>query len=456
MKKTVTYLFILILPGLVCCGNEPFLTTPTDTSNHTPRTLEELQQVLDNDEVMNGTGQQSGTVPSLLVSGTDEITLSGLNQKYLTEQDIQQYTWGDDPFGSKACPDWDSPYRVILYANVVLDGLSKLTNQEQEQGKSIKGGALFFRAFMHYSLAQVFAPPYQPATATSDWGVPLRYSSDVNEEIKRATVQETYESILQDLHQAVSILPDTAAYKTRPSKAAALALLARVYQTMGQPAEALNAADHCLTIDDGLLDYRLFKTPSAGSFPFTGQNQEVLFLSLMSRSNLHAEVNPHFIANYQDTDLRKSLFFYALTKTSKGFCGSYGGSYYLFAGMATDEVYLIKAECQVRLGQSKEALLTLQQLLHNRYVAEALPSLNNPEDPAAVLQLVLDERPKELYGRGLRWTDLRRLNTEGRAIHLSHTYQGNVYQLEPSSPRYTWPIPAIELAFHPDMPQNTR
>jgi starch-binding outer membrane protein, SusD/RagB family len=52
------------------------------------------------------------------------------------------------------------------------------------------------------------------------------------------------------------------------------------------------------------------------------------------------------------------------------------------------------------------------------------------------------ERKKELLFRGLRWTDLRRLNKESNlASTISHVYNGTSYSVIPNSYQYTFPIP---------------
>jgi hypothetical protein len=62
------------------------------------------------------------------------------------------------------------------------------------------------------------------------------------------------------------------------------------------------------------------------------------------------------------------------------------------------------------------------------------------------LQLVIAERKKELVFRGLRFTDLRRLNKEGAGIWLNRVVNGIVFQLPPNDLRYTLPIPNDAIA----------
>ncbi|MBN8856731.1 MAG: RagB/SusD family nutrient uptake outer membrane protein, partial [Sphingobacteriales bacterium] len=75
---------------------------------------------------------------------------------------------------------------------------------------------------------------------------------------------------------------------------------------------------------------------------------------------------------------------------------------------------------------------------------------------AQALDTILVERRKELPFRGVRWTDLRRLNLEGRTITLTRVLNGTTYQLPPNSKLYTLPIPPDVIIFNPNMKQNPR
>ncbi|SEO05236.1 SusD family protein [bacterium A37T11] len=429
---------------LTSCGKEPFLTTLPDLSLQVPRSLNDLQKLLDNDVVMNGSNTGSGgLLPSLAVSGTDEVTFPTASSSTLGKAAIQQFIWGDDPFQGHTTAEWDLPYRAILYANTVLDGLAqlKINESERTQYNTVKGGALFHRAFLHFSLAQVFAGPYHLQTAEPDLGIPLRKTSDIQEPLYRASLKDTYTFILDDLFQAEKLLPDTAYYKTRPSKAAVYALLSRVYLCLGNIENARFYASRCLEITSEVINFNEKQTSTKITYAFSLPNPEIIYYAVLIVSPLQAAVNPQLVNSYTPDDLRKSLFYKTAGKDGYQFIGSYLGTAAFFAGLATDEQYLVKAECEARMGEVAEARITLQKLLQYRYKGtEYLSKLREQAD--SLLTVILQEREKELYGRGLRWMDLRRLNAEGRHIVVTHIYQDKTYTLLPNSESYTWPIPS--------------
>jgi hypothetical protein len=112
----------------------------------------------------------------------------------------------------------------------------------------------------------------------------------------------------------------------------------------------------------------------------------------------------------------------------------------MFSGLATDEVYLIKAECLARTGNYTQAMNVLNQLLVTRYKSGTFVPIVAANAQEA-LDTILAERRKELPFRGLRWSDLRRLNLEGRNIIVNRFVNGENYELLPKSNRYVLPIP---------------
>jgi hypothetical protein len=71
------------------------------------------------------------------------------------------------------------------------------------------------------------------------------------------------------------------------------------------------------------------------------------------------------------------------------------------------------------------------------------------------LSLILEERRKETLFRGLRWLDLRRLNSEGANITITRGVDNKTYTLPPNSLRYVLPLPPDVINIT-GVPQNER
>jgi len=77
-------------------------------------------------------------------------------------------------------------------------------------------------------------------------------------------------------------------------------------------------------------------------------------------------------------------------------------------------------------------------------------------DATDALNKILVERRKELLFRGLRWSDIRRLNVEGANITLTRNIRGTLYTLPPNDIRSVMLISLGEILHSPDVQQNPR
>ena len=449
----------IIILFFAACKKSSFLDARPDQSLVVPSSLGDLQALLDNDRIINGTNGL-GVTPSLgEVACTDYYINEDDLYGFLSPLESNAYTWQQQVFNGEHIMDWNLPYKVIFFANTALEALNNIPidNSNQTAWDNVKGSALFYRAFMFWQLAQIFAPPYDITTAATDWGIPLRMKSDINEVIQRATVAVTYQQIMDDLTEALPLLPNTPLYATRPSKAAVHAMLSKVFLSMLNYTAATEHADACLQLQSTLIDYNNVDTTVA--FPFNELNEETIFFSTAVYVTItvpnYAIIDTALYNSYSDNDLRKKVFFSELSPGVRTFSGSYG-KYALFSGIATDEMFLTRAECYARMGNTEASLYDLNSLLAKRYRAGTYIPYTATTS-AEALMLILKERRKELVMRGIRWTDLRRLNKEDiYTEELSRTVNGIAYTLAPNDPRYTYPIPDEVISFNPGMPQNNR
>lgn len=433
---------ILILGlGLFSCNKKEFLDEKPRSDQFVPTTLEDFQALLDNDFVI-------GITPVLGELSADNYYILQSSWASLTTKEKNAYTWAKDIYeGEGKVVDWNTPYQQVLYTNVILEGLSKLpiTDENSKQWNNIKGAALFTRAYAFYNLAQVFALPYNAATANEDLGIPLKLTPNVDEKLQRSTLEQTYSQILKDLLEAKTLLPDTiSSTRIRPNKPAAFALLARVYLSMRQYDHAGANADSSLQLYRSLIDYNT-KDPVT-RIPFDKLNVETMYQSKFVETNILKGVSGSGLVDldlynsYSPNDLRRSLFFYTTPLGKFGFRSSYTGLIWAFTGLATDETYLIRAECRARSNNVSGAMDDLNTLLKQRWKTGTFVPFT-ATTPKQALDIILIERRKELPCRGVRWTDIRRLNQETYNIKPERFINNLPYELPVNSPLYALPIP---------------
>ncbi len=461
-RSTIIYTFLFFALINYDCDKK-FLDAKPNDRLEIPHTLVDFQALLDNLR-LTGSGGMAGGMPQLLLVGNDEYYVPDEIFAPFTTMSKNLYLWDQkDPYGgATSLNDWGFPYRVVYYANVALEGIEKIKKDgaNDAEWNNIKGGALFLRAHTFYTLAQVFAPPYNSASATASPGIPLRLKADISDKVQRATLEQTYQQIIKDLTEARSLLPALPLVKIRASRAGVFALLARTYQTMQDYEQALVYADSCLALQSDLIDYN--SVSATPTYPFLTMNDEVIFATtiIFNPNQLYyptrARVDSDLYASYSNTDLRKTLFFREREPGKFSFRGSYDNSGYPFMGLTTGEIYLIRAECHARANNVQAAMNDLNRILKKRYIIGSFVE-TTANDAKDALMKVLTERRKELVFRGLRWTDLRRLNqTSETAITIKRLVNGQPYELPPNDLRYTWPIPADAMGFNSDWKQNPR
>lgn len=455
-KYEIIYLLICGVTLLSC--EKSFLDKKPDQALLVPSTLTDFQMILD--------APVFGDSPGLNEISSGDFSISDAAFLRLSTLEQNAYLWKKNAFaGMPIVVEWYKAYQQVFSANVVLEGLEQMDGPSKESPdfNRLKATAWFYRALAFYELAGSFAKPYDPATAKNDPGIPIRLISDVKVKSKRGTVQETYGQILKELRQAADLLPETTSNKNRPTKCAAFALLSRVYLSMRDYDQALVYADKALGMNSKLLDYNgLSKTLIGNVFPSplpNGNDEVIFYRKILSYSfpvgSVIAALDLDLYQSYADGDLRKQLFFRDRGSDVYTFRGSYSGAMNvnLFGGLATNELYLNKAECLARKNDVDGALASLNTLLKNRWDRENFLLLK-AEDSEECLKLILTERRKELVARGLRWSDLRRLNKDSRfAVTLKREINGVTYQLWPDDNRYVFPLPDNEIT-GPEMPQN--
>lgn len=352
--------------------------------------------------------------------------------------------------------DWSNPYACVYKANISLKSLENISSANQEElWNNVKGQALFHRARAFLDLVFIFSLAYDSSTFESDLGIPLRLDPDFNLVVPRSNVRQTYEQIISDFKESISLLPNKGAHKVRPSKAASYAYLARTYLAMRQYDSCLKYSALCLSIQGDLMNFNSDPEISSGTgFLIKRMNKETIFELIWSSTSTlilttsRARISSEFYGLYNDDDLRKNVFFRANTGTNAGtynFRGSYSNSNGFFTGVAVDEVYLMRAECNARQGNVASALDDLNTLMENRWRAGRFVRFD-ASTSLEVLDMILIERRKELLMRNIRWIDIKRLNKENANISLTRVVNGQTYILPPNSNRFALPIPEDVIA----------
>ncbi len=451
-RSTTLVIFLTITILTIGCKKQnDWLDAKASKADVTPQTLADYQAILDNDNFINNRFTVLGLVSS------DNLFLDNTSFTSAREKSRYIYTWNPSVWDTEngiSYGEWNNMFATIEYANIVLDGLTKI-NSTSSGYNNLKGEALFLRSIAYYNLCQLFCKTYDKSTASGDLGMPIRSTSDVNIIAQRSTLQQTYDQMLDDARQAADLLDPNALNIRRPSRYAALALLSKIYFVMQDYPNAGLYANQVLTNYSTLLDFNnsIISIANTYRFPANGaQNPEIVFYA---QGNAYDEVSPWtgslgfvepgLYSSYDNNDLRKK-YFYIVSGTGGRFRGAYTGNTANFCGIANNELFLIRAECAARAGNTDAAMTDLNTLLRKRYLTGSFTDLV-ASNPDIALNIILQERRKELpFTSNIRWEDLRRLNKESRfQVTLTRNVNGASYTLAPNGIRYVFPVPQQEI-----------
>ncbi|RZT96425.1 SusD-like starch-binding protein associating with outer membrane [Ancylomarina subtilis] len=391
--------------------------------------------------------------------GSDDVAIwdEYLNYFYGLYE-INSYKW-EEKFNLSTEEDdqWRAMYSNIGICNTVISEVLESEGNETDKYE-IHAEAKAERALNYFLLVNIYSKHYEKETASEDLGVPYLTSPKLDGSLERASVQFVYDNIENDLIESLDYLAETA-FNNRLSKNSVYILLSRMYLYKAEYNKALEYANKALALNDFLYDYNTLELNYAEvlRFPHESVNKEIVFDLRSSRMGLLLAPSQDVANIYdQDSDLRwKNLtcpaYFWGLDSEER----IYGTTTFKY-GLTVAEAMLNKAECIARTGDFNEAIDILNALRLKRYETGKYVALNAGSKDEAI-ELVKEERRRELLFKGLRWFDLKRYNTNDNAnITLERTVEGVQYTLPSNSPRWVYPIAEKYIVKNPEIIQNIR
>ena len=339
-----------------------------------------------------------------------------------------------------------------------------------------KAEAQIYRAYDHFLLVNTYAKGYDPNTAATDGGICIMDKFDLEAQPSKSTVAQVYDFIQKDIEQALPYLQEKPLDVYHPSLAFAYAFKAKVHLFKREIAQAQAAAEKSLSYNNQIFDMVAYSKqggPTAVAVP-AANNIEVLSYMYMTGYNemnfgqLYV-ISPELRTLFGTNDARFNLFFNSTSATNLDqgsntayWATQYTRFFYPTVGMKTTEVYLILAECYARDNKFNEAVTVLNTLRAKRILSGTV-NLEVPATRKETMELVINERRKELLLGFNRFFDLKRLNTETEFAKtitrvfplVNKTVPQKTYTLQPNSRLYIIPFPLSVLQKNPKLTLNT-
>ncbi|WP_223584657.1 RagB/SusD family nutrient uptake outer membrane protein [Sphingobacterium sp. GVS05A] len=438
MKKLFIASCISISLAISSCSN--FLdVTPTNMGDSNTS----IQTAADAKVIMNGLMSKMANVDYYgrnfplyadVKGGDFTIASQGRGYDYLY---VFNHSASSNPYANI----WIQGFHSLVQINNLLANIDKLVNAgSTEDFASYKGQALTARALINFDLVRLYGKPYN--MDKSSLGIPnVTKVLEYNAQEKRVSVDENYKQILQDLKDSESLLSKSKA-NGYINYFANKALQARVYLYMNDYDNALKAAQEIIDSKvytlysnaDWVKSWTsMFGTESIfelGVYP-NEADAGVNSLGAMFRRKGHgsAAILGNFIAadpfltklKTDDTDVRWGVM------GSDEVGSTHLGALYKYSGSTTlagdknspanstavnikvirlSEVYLIAAESAL-LKPSPDKSLAATYL---NAIRQRSPKLDAATSNTVTLDMIADERSKELLGEGHRFFDMMRWN----------------------------------------------
>lgn len=418
---------------------------------------------------VNGNFDGANGVGSLSGLYTDELVNLSINANYMA-----LYSNSVSSSNNNVTIAWTALYKQLYSVNLAIEGLTAADNLNYRN--QWLGEAYFLRGLIYFYLTNMYKD------------VPLVLGSDYlhNNGLARNTQADVYTQILDDLKQAQSLL--TVEYRdgnglvadnrARPNRAAATALLARVYLYMqnwqNAATEAGNiiadAADYQMvqpaqsflvnsreiiwglvptqnaTYNHRVKDVAAYFIPN-GSAPLTAG----VFLTLSDSLVKSFEANDLRYANWVGIDSvagtatsPAAVYYFAYKYKANG---TYTTAQESLVMLRLAEQYLIRAEARAKLDDLNGALADLDAVR----ARAGLPA-STAASKTEILNAIQQERRVELFTEaGHRYFDLRRTGALDELMTKISPLKGGGNW---ASFEAWWPIPLSDIQNNPKLEQT--
>lgn len=420
------------------------------------------------------------TNPQILMS--DEIAAAELYYTQAPVRAKRQFEWADDLYAeNEEAGEFSTSVKALYIYNKIINEVAASTGGTDMQKNEVLAEALAGRAWVNFMLINLYGKPYQASTANTDPGFPLIRDAKITEtKFTRATVQDVYDQILADLTKALPMLPARVNFRTRMSKAAGEALLAKVYMFMGRFSEALpllNDAFNDLSgslVPIGLYDYNTAMSPGGElypvdeyfgpSYPLLPNDKESVYARQYgSGAGNYILLKKETLELFPASDQRTRFFAARPNMFSDPFPNGMKkrtSPYNYQSGITLPEMYLLRAECKARLDDLTGAVADLEALRSKRMAGAdvAVPAAAKA-DKKSMVSFIMEERIREFALKGYRWFDMRRLSVD--PLFTSPTYTHTIFLINGGTrvltlkpERLTLRLPLNVKVYNPGMPEN--
>ena len=492
--KNNLYIYLISALFIFSSCDDYLDVAPKKSSDVTPKTTSDVELILAgayrNDEISSQKIWYSDDVDP-------RVEIHNKNNFFYNIQDIQAATWETEA-SSKNYKDyfWMYRYQNIFRSNMAINILDESNLISEKDKKRLYAQAYFKRAYNYFLVTNLYCLPYKESNL-SELGVVLKKETSFSENVKRASLEDTYKFIEDDLKKCFELdvkLTSTIGFNSpyRVTNAAVYAFAARFYLTMHNYDKAYEYSKKAIELYgvDNLKDLNTLgysaESPEAGSinidgtevtyelnYPATYNNWNPMFWTeTYFNANLgtgfggpepwripsQALLDTYDIDGAKEDDMRYKQYMVEHYSYKMGLGMDLPGCLAKnTVDLTVAEMLLIKAECEARKFTWSDAMTTLATLRAKRIAPSGNINLTASDKDDAIKK-VIEERRREMPIFS-RWDDIRRYNSNDYAaddITITRKFYGyttssiskgevKTYTLNKDDRRYAAPLPHSEI-----------
>ncbi len=450
------------------------------------------------DNLMNGTGVLGTGFKNAAnyIMLTDEIMVS---DNHITYNTNDSYIAGHNayifrtPYNNPLIKDnfWGAFYTITQTYNCCIDGVNEVrTPDKEEEANATIAQATIGRAWSYFTASLLYGPVYKPNGSNTAKVLPYRKTSQVLSPMEDlSTLNEVYSNVSKDIHSVLKYVPESVTGVARFGKVQTYALLAYYHLFTAKYDSVAYYANKALTLaseqkggmDNLFYDMNKFSwanssvqtnpdarysssiNTSQGTVALNDANMREMclykYIGILGLCYPSQELLALFNAT---TDLRREYFFFEYD----GYKVTVGGVTYndgrkilnfqtkvvTTSGFTYPEILLMRAEGNVRIGKTAEALADLNYLRKFRHKT-GTPDLNISGADNIMLEIANERRRELPVSSHKRFADLKRYtNDSGKPWNksaITHTVRGKSFTQNIDSDHFVMPIANDVIRYNP-------
>ena len=377
----------------------------------------------------------------------------------LVYEEIQMVNKNMSPDNRITVSMWIQGYWVINQVNTILEAIPEVKDDQIEEAKDqITGECLFLRALIHFDMMRYFE------NINSGEAIPLLIATTtITDQPSRASMEEVYAQVIDDLTQAADLLP--ASNNDRATSWAAKALMSRVYfyheeyeQARDMASEVIDNGPFSLTTDSLLYNYTSVLSNEI-IFAVMGRVGDATSGTLNGFYRKVPGSAPKFILSDKLQDLFLFTSGYTtiaderykqlvMVQEGKAYAVKFNDRFMSVPLIRLAEMYLTRGESRYIMGDISGAREDLN-VIRERALIKPFPYLMNNITFDINPTSIYVERQKELFYEGDDFHNKRRLEKTIKDPNPNNDIQFlyNAYEL-------MFKIPQREIDVNPNLTQN--